>query len=87
MTGNLVRLLQRRGETKAERFKRRAAERYHRAEEALRLLANLADQRQYDYTDEQVDQIRAGLQNRLDCAIDALHSRDPARWVGFKSET
>jgi hypothetical protein len=42
------------GESKAQRFERIAERRVNETLRALRLLGNLADRRNYQYTDEQV---------------------------------
>jgi hypothetical protein len=64
------------GETKAQRFERIAERRVNETLRALRLLGNLADRRNYEYTDQQVSMILGAI----DQEYRALRSR-------FKSES
>jgi hypothetical protein len=59
------------GETKAERFKRVAERRVNETLRALRLLGNLADRRNYEYTEQQV----AMILGAIDQEHKALRSR------------
>jgi hypothetical protein len=49
------------GETKAQRFERIAERRVNETLRSLRLLGNLADKRNYEYSDEQISLILAAL--------------------------
>jgi hypothetical protein len=49
------------GETKAQRFERIAERRVNETLRALRLLGNLADRRNYEYTDQQVSLILGAI--------------------------
>jgi hypothetical protein len=49
------------GETKAQRFERIAERRVNEALRSLRLLGNLADRRNYEYTDEQVSLLLSAI--------------------------
>jgi hypothetical protein len=59
------------GETKAERFERIAERRVNEALRSLRLLGNLADRRNYEYTEEQV----CLLLNAIDQEYKGLRSK------------
>jgi hypothetical protein len=59
------------GETKAERFERIAERRVNEALRTLRLLGNLADRRNYEYTDQHATQ----LLGRIDEEVRALRAR------------
>jgi len=48
-------------ETKAQKFQRIAERRVNETLRALRLLGNLADRRNYEYTDEQVSSILGAI--------------------------
>ncbi len=50
-----------RKETKAQRFERIAERRVNETLRALRLLGNLADRRNYEYTAEQVSMLLAAI--------------------------
>lgn len=60
-----------RAESKAERFERIAERRVNETLRALRLLGNLADRRNYDYSDDQV----TALLSAIDQEIRNLRSR------------
>lgn len=64
------------GETKSQKFERIAERRVNETLRSLRLLGNLADRRNYDYSEEQVNLIL----NAIDREYRTLRSR-------FKAET
>ena len=51
-----------------DRFTRLAVSRVERASEALRLIGNLSNKSNYEYTDQEVKKIFAALQSELNAA-------------------
>ena len=54
------------GETKAEKFTRMATSRFVKAVKMIRLISNLANRGNYDYTDDQVRSMFNRLRDELD---------------------
>lgn len=70
-------------ETKNERFMRLAERRVNDLLDKFRLVSNLADRRNYDYTDDQAKQIIRALENELKDLKSRFQSEESDRQKSF----
>jgi hypothetical protein len=73
--------------TRKANFKRLATKRMQATLRMYRLLGNLAEQINYCYTDEQIDQMETVLKNELENTITKLRSRENRKEYIFKLDT
>lgn len=59
-------------EDKAKKFKKLSAKRLNNAADAIRVVSNLANKSDYDYTEEEVDEMFAYLREAVDRAESAF---------------
>lgn len=70
-------------ETKKQRFRRLAEQRTNKAIDMLRLIGNLSNRMNYDYSEEDVKQIFDALENELYAAKEkfGVESREDKKFV------
>lgn len=70
-------------ETKNERFRRLAEKRVNDLLDKFRLVSNLADRRNYDYTEDQAKQIMRAVENELKDLKQRFQSEETERQKSF----